>query len=448
MKIRNRLPLIFTLSTAFVLVGLSLFVYFFSASFRQNEFFRRLNDRVDITEKLYLEEENLSREVYLEIREKFLHTLPKEVEDLYRLGPGLKDELLEKYPEPFIEELLLKQYSQFEEEERQGVGRLYHSTKGDYVVIVTAIDASGIRKLINLRGILLVGSLLSLSLLFLISWLEARQLLKPISDQIAKARQIGASNLHLRLDLVHGKDEMAEMALTFNRMLDRLESAFEIQKNFISNASHEIKNPLTAIIGEAEISLEKSRSNEEYEQSLKTISLEADRLNTLVTNLLSLAKAGLDSSQITRHGFRLDELLLDIAGKLDWRLPGHQVRVDFSQAPSEPEQLDMDGNANLLGIALTNLIENACKFSENAEVQLCLMEKGGKVQVVIRDQGIGIPKTDLERIKQPFYRSENARAFKGFGIGLSLTEKIIRLHGGSLDFLSEEGKGTEARISF
>jgi signal transduction histidine kinase len=133
---------------------------------------------------------------------------------------------------------------------------------------------------------------------------------------------------------------------------------------------------------------------------------------------------------------------------LDWRLPGHQVRVDFSQAPSEPEQLDMDGNANLLGIALTNLIENACKFSENAEVQLCLMEKGGKVQVVIRDQGIGIPKTDLERIKQPFYRSENARAFKGFGIGLSLTEKIIRLHGGSLDFLSEEGKGTEARISF
>jgi len=448
MKIRNRIPLIFTISATMVLLATSLFVYFYTSSFRDTEFTIHLQERVEITEQLYLESENLSPEATQKIRDKFMRMLPEEEEEVGRVNDENIKKLNTEYPPKFVTELLKEGYAEFSKGGRQGVGRLYKTEGDNYWVIVTAVDQDGIRKMVNLRGILLVAGLIGIGLIFLISWLEARQFLKPISDKIAKAKKIGASNLHLRLNVYNENDEIGELALTFNHMLDRLQHAFDNQHSFISNASHEIKNPLTAIIGEADVALEKRRSCEEYEGSLRTIMEEADRLNMLVTNLLSLAKTGWEDDKILRSEFRLDELLLEIVSELKTRYPANKIKIDFSEIPEDPDQLQLYGNANLLRIALTNLLENACKFSDFEEVIAKLYFQDKKVHLTIVDKGVGIPLTELSHIKEPFYRAKNARCFKGVGIGLSLTDKIIHMHQGSLEFTSQEGKGTTVKVSF
>jgi signal transduction histidine kinase len=238
------------------------------------------------------------------------------------------------------------------------------------------------------------------------------------------------------------------MTTTFNHMLDRLQNAFDTQRNFISNASHEIKNPLTAIIGEVDVALEKRRSGEEYETSLRTVMEEADRLNMLVTNLLSLAKTGWEDSQIIRSEFRLDELLMETIPELKIRQPASKIKIDFSEIPEDPDLLQIYGNANLLRVALVNLLENACKFSDFEEVKVKLYMEGEKICLTVSDQGVGIPSSELRNIKEPFYRAQNARSFKGVGIGVSLTDKIIRMHQGSLELASIEGEGTTASVHF
>ena len=299
-----------------------------------------------------------------------------------------------------------------------------------------------------LKILLSGGFFISILLLYLVSRFSARYILQPLSRKIQKARRISATNLHLRLNVYNEKDEMGQLAITFNDMLDRLEASFEMQKNFISNASHEIRNPLTAIIGETEVCLEKRRSPEAYIESLHSISREADRLDALVSNLLSLAKTGFDETELGREEIRLDEVLLEARNNVKITYPENQLRIDFSALPENPRWISFEGNPNLLRIALTNLMENACKFSGNQEVLVKLSAQENHPQLSIEDKGVGIPELEMEKVFQPFYRARNARSFKGFGIGLSLTDKIIKLHKGEMKIYSEEGKGTRIEISF
>ncbi|MEM6348712.1 MAG: HAMP domain-containing sensor histidine kinase [Bacteroidota bacterium] len=451
MKIRQRLALIHTFSAFAVLLGLSLFIYFFSTDFRSDEFFNRLRERVVITEQLYVEADRLDPDVLRDIREKFLHTLEEEEEYVIKVPENqqpLIDSLKNIYLSAFVERVFKDQIAEFEDGDRQGVAQLFHDPKGDYLIIVTAIDVYGIRKSTNLRGIILVGLLASLLLLFPISLITAKRALQPITQKIRKAQKITADNLHVRLRVFNEKDEIGQLANTFNQMLDRLETAFEMQKNFISNASHEIRNPITAIQGESEVILQKERSPQEYQESLQTINQESNRLAALVTALLDLAKTGFDDAKLQLKAVRLDELLFDIVAELSQRKNISPVHFLLEDLPENSDELIIQGNAQLLRVAFLNLLENAAKFSYPTPVELSLSIKDQKQEVIIRDHGIGIPQEDLKHILEPLYRAQNARAFKGFGIGLAMTDRILRLHCGTLAFTSRENEGTTVRVSF
>jgi signal transduction histidine kinase len=451
MKIRDQILLVYTASSAAVLLGLGLAIYFFFSHFRTQEFFDRLNERVEITEKLFLEEKTLEPEVYQRFRSEFLHILPQEVEEVYELKEdraAVEASLKALYPEAFVEKLFEKQSAMFEEDEKQGVGKIYTINQKDYVVIVTAVDTYGIRKLQDLSLILWIAYPFSILLIMIIGKVAAQRAFQPVMDKIQQVNAISASNLHLRLDIQNPNDEIGQLGMTFNRMLDRLETSFEIQKNFVSNASHELKNPLTAIIGEADYCLDKERSKEEYIQALKSIAVEADQLNNLVTNLLSLAKADFHSGTLFREDIRLDEILIEVMSQVQQRYPQQSLQFEASTLPENAELLEVPGNENLLRAAFTNLIDNACKFSQNKPVKIWLKERPQGMSVFIQDQGIGITSQDLHHILVPFFRAENVRQIKGFGIGLPLTDKIIRLHQGQLIVKSEPDKGTLVEVFF
>lgn len=434
MKIRERLTLTLSLTTALTIVSLGVFVYFTTKDFHQQEFFKRLNERVQITELIFLEKNEAVTEA---IRNRFLQRLDLEQEYAITLSQGGLDSLDRLFYKGLSQDLISEGYAEFWQGNRQGVARRYDIPSGNYAVVVTALDVFGQTKLAYLKRTLIIGGAIFVFLMVVVSWLSIRRALMPLVRKIEKAKRISATQLGLRLNVFNPKDELGQLAITFNNMLDRLQAAFESQKQFVSNASHEIRNPLTAIIGEAELLLSKDRSPEQYKEALEVILDESRRLNTLTQQLLELAKTESLATLPDPEEICLDICLLELIEKF----PPQRLQLKL-----EPNLAGctVRGNQYLLHTALSNLLENALKYSQDKIVRIELFVKQEHFQIKIEDQGIGIPPEEMEKIFQPLYRARNARSLKGHGIGLTLAKKIIELHNGTLHFESVYGQGTTA----
>lgn len=431
--------------TGCLLLVIFVIIYFFSHRYTEQEFYERLQERATISAQATLEKDELSASIYNEIRGKHLQILPDEQERIFRVNIN-RQEILKEYegrlPESFFQEIFETGFHTARIGETFFAGILYRDNEGDFIVVSSARHPYGKAKMVNLRNILIVAFGLSLIIIYILGQYYARQVLRPISNINQKVNEIKASNLHLRLDTGNNKDELAELAITFNNMLDRLEASFEIQNNFISNASHELRNPLTVILGETEVALRKARPQEAYRNSLNVVQKEASRLDLLVNSLLRLAQTDFDQKGFAMEQVRIDELLIGLKNSFDQTHPDNQVKVDLSQLPEQQEALVVYGNESLLRLAFSNIIDNAIKFSSNREVDVLIKAGGDTVSVNVRDRGMGIPAGEIDKIMEPFYRASNARGYQGFGVGLPLTQRIVKILGGSINIKAPEDGGT------
>jgi signal transduction histidine kinase len=276
--------------------------------------------------------------------------------------------------------------------------------------------------------------------------LFSKRILKPITRITKRVQNITAYNLHLRLDVNDTTDEVTELAKTFNTMLDRLETAFETQNNFVSHASHEFNTPLTAIIGEAEYALARERTPEVYVQSIKSILQSAERLHGITQSLLQLAQTGLTDNVHEMNIIRIDYLLQEVVRMVQQIIPESVINFNDSLLPQNAQKLMIKGNEALLELAVSNILLNACKYSSNKPVQLALASSNKNLIIIVKDEGIGIPEDELKYIYDPFFRASNTNKYNGYGIGLPLTRNIIRIHKGELIVNSKQNIGTEIQI--
>jgi signal transduction histidine kinase len=446
MKIRYRLTLTFSLVVIGIFFLFSCAVYYFSSSYRKSEFNNRLKQRIVITEKIFLEKTN-SPDDFIKIQEQFLNKLPEETEEVVELSDHFRDSLKNIYPDKFLSDLISNKEAFFENDKRQGGGRVFHISGKDYLVLITAVDNIGIRMMDHLITVMVVVMAICVFATIFLSHYISGSLINPISSKIRQANSISARNLYERLATINPDDEMGELASAFNSLLDRVEQAFNMQKLFIDNASHEIRNPLTAIMGETELALQRPRSGTEYVDSLTAISREADRLNTLVNDLLQLAGISPKDIAVSRENLPVIELLRAAKEKLNLQSPENQVALDsLDQIPES--NIHLEGNRHLLTTAFFNLMDNASKYSSYKPVAVSLSSNGdGFIEISIQDEGIGIPENDLKNITQPFHRASNVRQIIGTGIGIPLTLKIIELHGGTLVVNSVLHSGTIAVVT-
>jgi signal transduction histidine kinase len=442
-KIRNKLTLYFSLASATIILLFGVSVFYFSAQYRKNEFYLRLKARVEIAEKVFLERDAFSEEDFSTIRSQFLNSLPDETEEVVELTPHWKERLTYTYPPEFLESLDKLEEAYFHRDTIQGAGRIFHLEGGDYAVMITAVDKVGMRVLSNLRTIVVLAMAGCIAAMAVLSHYISQLLIRPISRKIHKANAISIKNLHERLNVYNPDDELGELAISFNNLLDRLEGAFNMQKLFVANASHEIRNPLTAILGEAEVALEKERTSGDYQESLKNISHEADRLNMLVNNLLQLSTVTYNPD-IKREDITVVKLLQESKNKFDLLNPDNQIKLNLD-APGLSDVI-IYGNNNLLQTAFINIFDNASKFSSNAEVQVSTLVLEEEVEISVQDHGVGIPAEDIPKITQPFFRADNVRQIRGTGIGIPLTLRIVEMHQGKLIVESELNKGTTVLI--
>ena len=385
------------------------------------------------------------------MRERHLQKLPQEQEFFFE-GDSLNIETVhEKVPAispEFIASLQDAGYAQISVGFQHYYGMMHHSQGPRQFVIAAAYDENGEDHLNFLRNMLLVGFSLSSVLVFVLGQVFANRIMRPVADIIKRVHEITSTNLSERLDITRGRDEITEIANTFNNMLDRLETTFEMQRNFIANASHEFNTPLTSILGETEVILHAPRSQEDYVTSLRVIQHEAKKLHDLTSSLLKLSNISYDGNKQKIEPVQVDELLMSIKIHLDQRMPHNNVNVLAQNLESGPEVYTLVGSRVWLELALTNIIQNAIKYSDNKEVLVTLSATENDFFIEISDLGIGISKEDMVHIFEPFFRGGNTAHYKGYGIGLPLAARIVKLHGGNIKIFSKPNIGTKVTLQF
>lgn len=336
----------------------------------------------------------------------------------------------------------------FLQDDRHAMG-LLHRTRGGHEYVIIAEASFNSEELAQLRNILILAFFLGVGIVAVGGWAFAGQALAPVSRIVQQVDNIHPAQLQSRLDTPESRDEIGRLVATFNRLLDRIELAFRMQKNFISNVSHELKNPLSVITAQLEVALGKQRSADEYQETLHSILEDTRHLNDVSENLLQLAKVHSDGAAIAFQPVRLDEALLHTRDAILRRHPDYHIVFDMEGAPEHEEHLCVLANEQLLNLAFLNLMDNGCKYSPDHRVRVRFVVKPeGGHQVEIADSGPGISPEDQQMIFQPFYRSAGVRHVKGTGIGLSLVDSILKLHQIGLEVLSREGRGTVFRMNF
>jgi heavy metal sensor kinase len=297
-------------------------------------------------------------------------------------------------------------------------------------------------KLRNLAG-LLGGLSLGVWLLAAIlgRWL-CRRALVPVSSMAVTARAITSANLEQRLPRTGTGDELDDLGRAFNDLLARLQESFERQRRFTGDASHQLRTPLAAMLGQVEVALRRDRAPEEYRQVLALVNEQADRLRKLIDMMLFLARADAES-----RSPQLEPLSL-----ADWlptylrRWTEHPRAADLRMECPAGDTFQVKVHEPLLSQLLDNLLDNACKYSDPGTlITLRVWREGGTVALAVEDAGAGIAALDLSHIFEPFYRSAQARrrGIDGVGLGLAIAKRIASALSGSLGVQSELGHGTK-----
>ncbi|WP_316772247.1 HAMP domain-containing sensor histidine kinase [Pedobacter frigiditerrae] len=445
MSIAKKITLLFAILSAIIISLLSGFVWYFSNEFAFEDFYKRLEARVNITAEIRLSE-NKTNDVYAKVRNQYLERLPDEREFVIDKTELDKNTIDSDLPKSFFNTINFGKVARHRKENQFYAGKSFISNNKTYIIIVSAKDPVGFRELKDLQKTLIAGFFLSVALSFIVGWKFSNYMLNPLRSIIKSVKKIKAENLHLRLDVKQGTDEMSQLAQTFNNMLNRLETAFETQNNFISNASHELRTPLTIISGEVELAMRAETDSKKQQKALVKIKDEAERLEHILTSLLGLAQSGFNGKNQPWEQVRVDELIWEVQQTVNQVHPESKIEIDFSQLPEDENLITLKANKNLLKLALTNIVSNACKYSNNKTVFITLLSKLNVISIAVKDQGIGIPQGDVQHVFEPFYRASNTSEFKGYGVGLPLSLNIIRLHRGSIGVSSQEQIGTEIKV--
>ncbi|HYC86332.1 MAG TPA: ATP-binding protein [Chryseosolibacter sp.] len=451
MNIRTKLTLTFFTIVIFIVSLISLSIYYFSENHRENDFFRRLRVRAANTARLLTKFKQIDDELIKIMQKDNPANLPNQNVMIFDLAGKEIYNSLEtstvRVDKALRERIVKEGLVQFTSGHDQVIGFVFNDAEPNIIVVASATDLYGYEAVGNLKKILFTTFAISIGIVSFSGWFYSGKVLRPISKMINDIDNISETNLDLRLNEGNKKDELGKLSKRFNRMLDRLESAFISQKHFIANASHELKTPITALTGQIEVTLQKERTNEYYIQTFLSVLNGLRNLNSLTSQLLLLAQTSTTNAEKRFSAVRIDETLWEVKDELIKAFPHYKINILFDQDLND-DSLVIQGDEQLIRILLLNLADNGCKYSNNYEVAILLKSYGQAVSVEFENRGHGIDPDEIKYIFSPFYRGKNTKNVKGFGIGLSLVSRIAALHGGQISVESIPGEITKLVVYF
>jgi two-component system, OmpR family, sensor histidine kinase ArlS len=452
MPVRVRITLIFSLLVFIILTIVCFGIYYFSYQTRINNIKSRLSNRAITTGRLLSQREIFDRHLIqridssttLSYKNKIVEAFNYQNKRVYLYSDAPDDTV--HVNQTILDNARVKGSLYFTEGNREIVAYHYSDNNSRLVMVVAGEDVEGRENLKNLSEILLISFLVGNIFVLISGYFFSRGLLLPIKNISKDVAEISAHNLARRIKTGTSKDEWYQLSNTLNELLNRLQESFDMQRRFISNASHELSTPLTAILSQLEVNLQRERSGEEYRKVLQSINQDVQHLTKLTQTLLEFAKASGNPGGLEINLVRIDEIILSLPAEALKINSSYSVKIEFDNLPEEEESLLVFGNETLLFTAINNVVINACKYSDDHQANVKLKVVGNTVSIDVTDRGKGINNSELEKIFQPFYRIEENRNEGGFGLGLSLAYRIIKIHKGGIEVSSEPGKGTSFQI--
>ena len=296
----------------------------------------------------------------------------------------------------------------------------------------------------RLEYLVILFTIIGVVITIIVSKIMSRRILKPINNVIKTAKSISTDDLSKRIEIPKEEDELQNLTLIINEMLDRLETSFENQTKFVSDASHELRTPLAIIKGYAEIIRKRGMSDIDiFVESIDSIISETDNMRNLIQKLLFLAKGEITKINTKFVDIDANEMIHQIHSDTVVSNKTHNFHLEMG------ENYKIKGDETLLQQAIRALIENATKYSEpHTNIYIKSVIKDGFGRISIRDEGVGISDEDAKRIFDRFYRVDLSRtkATGGTGLGLAIVKRIVEIHNGKIEIESKMNEGTEISI--
>jgi heavy metal sensor kinase len=322
-----------------------------------------------------------------------------------------------------------------------------HDQDGRPYILQLALSLQDVRT--TLRNLLLIFAVLFPALVVVISilgYVFMKRVFLPVKKMVGVTKSITAEDLSLRLESLDSRDEIGELAETLNEMISRLDHSFNQIKRFSGDVSHELKTPLAKLRINAEIALRRERTEKEYRQVIKNMIEDAENLQKIIEDLLLLARMDSRSISISFATLALHEVFFEVFEDTHLLAKHNNLALGFE----EIEHVDIKGDHGLIKRLFTNLIINAVQYTPTGgEVVFSLHKENGYAEFAITDTGVGIPEDALPYIFDRFYRVDKSRSQEtgGFGLGLSIAQKIAEVHRGHIIVQSSVGKGTTFQVS-
>lgn len=445
MKIVDKQTLRIPIVLGLVLVAFSINIFLFFSYFRENEFYNYLQSSAINRSRLIFDagvKPSQLNVVDIDLKETSYIQKQYVIYDssgtvLYKSKNAVPHLTEERKREVFKKVIEFK---------KDGYERVLFTNRENahnttYIIEAAGYDMYGFNKQKTLINILISSCLSLIILVILITRFYIKKDLLPIGNIADRMRRISTKNLQQRIPEATIQNEIGQMAQTFNELLDRLDASYKQQHNFVSYVTHELRTPLSILLGNAQVTLMKERSTEEYKQTIHLFQDDTNSMISLVNTLLELARMNAESQAIAFTDVRIDEVLWSAADILRQKKPNYQINIDFEEMPDSADAIIVNGNTELLMLVFRNLMENGCKYSPKNQVNVIIKFTERSVLVHFEDQGIGISETEIDHIFEAFYRTSKAQEHAGHGVGLPLSKRIIEIHSGTISVKSCEGKG-------
>lgn len=450
MPVRTRITLLFTLLVVGILTLVCASVYYFSFTNRIKDIQTRLTNRAITTGRLLgqggLSDQKLIRKIdsstSVSMKDKVVEAYDRMNRRVYWYSDKPSDSI--NVGVAVLDGARTKEKTYFTVGDKDVIAWYYKDDNSSLVIIAGAYDEAGNEKLRHLRMVLSLSFVGGILMAVIGGYLFSISLLHPLRRIADEVNEISARNLARRIGPAGGssRDEWHYLSDTLNQLLNRLQESFEIQGRFIANASHELSTPLTSISSQLEVSLQRERTIEDYRKVIQSVYQDTQQLSKLTQTLLEFARASGTAGGLEIDLVRIDEILLRLPGEISRTGNEGVVILNFDQLPEKEEELLVFGNEELLFTAIRNIVSNACKYSGDHHAMVGLIVRDREITITIEDKGKGIERTEWEKIFQPFYRSDEDHSIPGFGLGLSLARRIIKLHKGWISVDSVPGEGS------
>lgn len=335
-----------------------------------------------------------------------------------------------------LSKLAFKQTISFDYDRNSGMAIRRQPNNNTIYTLAYGYDQFGYARLSQLRAILLWVTVGGIIIITVLAFFLVKQVTRPITELSAQMQKISESNLKERVKVKSGRVnyEQRQVATQFNAMLERLETAFELQRSFVHHASHELRTPLATMLAQTELALRKEITLEEAKKVLESLKEDQQEMVELTNSLLLISQYERVTLSPDWPVLRLDEVLYDTLSLVKRMLPNVNVSIEFAIIPDDELFLSIRGNDSLIRSAFRNLIKNAWLYSDNKSVAVTIDATNTEIFLFFDNTGKVLEPSEQERLFIPFFRASNSVQKKGFGLGLNIIQRIVSLHKGSIEY--------------